>query len=100
MSAPLLRRVSPRDVKPSSLSVLDEATRASAAALVDEARTAAGLRAAAERLGDVLPGAPLLLDRAALAAAYAGLGLVCASNSHLRWRSALLGFLVCLASNC
>lgn len=46
---------------------------ASAAALIEEARTPAGLRAAAERLGDVQPGAPLLLDRAAMAAAFSSL---------------------------
>lgn len=57
-------------------SAVDAATLAAAAAIVDEVRAGgeAALRAWGEKLGDVAPGAPLVLGKDALRAAFEALG--------------------------
>jgi len=71
------RRLRPEEVRGCAGEALDAATLATAKAIVDEVegRGTAAARAHGERLGDLQPGAPLWLDRAALAAAFAGLPL-------------------------
>lgn len=71
----LLRRVPAAEVRAMRRHGVDAATLAAAAPIVEDvqARGEAALREHAERLGDLKPGAPLLLDRAALAAAFAAL---------------------------
>lgn len=74
MSAPrLLRVVAFRDLAASGRRLPDPAVLAQAAAIVEDvrARGELALREHAERLGDVEAGAPLVLDRAALADAFA-----------------------------
>ncbi len=74
MSAPW-RRVGPGEVERLRRDPVDPATLAGAQAIVDDvrARGEAALREHAERLGDVAPGAPLVLGRPALEAALAAL---------------------------
>jgi histidinol dehydrogenase len=69
------RTVAPGEVKHQALDPVDATTRAQAAAILEDVRGRgeAGLRAQAERLGDVAPGAPLVIPRAALQAAFAAL---------------------------
>lgn len=71
MTAPLLRRFAPRDVPVPPRGGLDPTTLATAAAIVDDVRAngEVALRAHAERLGDLAPGAPMVLSRKALDAA-------------------------------
>ena len=74
MSAPrLLRQIAFRDLAAAGRRVPDPAVLKEAAAIVEDvrARGEIGLRAHAERLGDLAPGTPLVHDRAALAAAFA-----------------------------
>ncbi len=74
MSAPsLLRRVAWRDLRAAGRPLLDPVVLAQASTIVDDvrARGELALRAHAERLGDLEPGAPLVHDRAALARAFA-----------------------------
>ena len=67
----MLRRVSPAAVEAANLSPVDAPTLVAARAIVDDVRFGgeASLRAHATRLGDLAPGAPLVIDRAELAAA-------------------------------
>lgn len=69
------RRLRPEEVHGCAGEALDAATLAIAKDIVDdvERRGTAAARAHGERLGDLLPDAPLWLDRAALAAAHAAL---------------------------
>ncbi len=71
----LLRRVSAAEVRAMRRHGVDAATLAAAAPIVEDVqvRGEAALREHAERLGDLKPGAPLLLDRSALAQAFAAL---------------------------
>ncbi len=75
MNQPLLRRVAPDALDAARSDPLDAATRAAADAIVEDvlARGEPALRAHAERLGDVEPGAALYVDRAGLDAALAEL---------------------------
>jgi phosphoribosyl-ATP pyrophosphohydrolase/phosphoribosyl-AMP cyclohydrolase/histidinol dehydrogenase len=67
----MLRRVAPSAVEAAHLSPVDPPTLAAARAILDDvhAHGEPALRAQAERLGDLAPGAPLVLGRDALAAA-------------------------------
>lgn len=67
----MLRRVSPEAVEAAHLSPVDAPTLAAARAILDDVRAGGepALRAHAERLGDLEPGAPLVLGRDDLAAA-------------------------------
>lgn len=71
----VLRRVAAADVRAIRRHGVDAATLAAAAPIVEDvrARGEAALREHAERLGDLKPGAPLLIDRGALASAFAAL---------------------------
>jgi phosphoribosyl-ATP pyrophosphohydrolase/phosphoribosyl-AMP cyclohydrolase/histidinol dehydrogenase len=75
MTTPLLRNVPPASVAAEARDPVDDATRAAAREIVDDvrARGEPALRAHAERLGDLAPGAPLTLPRAALDEALAAL---------------------------
>lgn len=63
-----LRRVAPADVQPIGQDTLDDATLAQAREILADvaARGAAAVREHAERLNDIAPAAPLILDRSAL----------------------------------
>lgn len=71
----VLRRVAAAEVRAIRRHGVDAATLAAAAPIVEDvrARGEAALRDHAERLGDLKPGAPLLIDRGALASAFAAL---------------------------
>jgi histidinol dehydrogenase len=71
--SPLLRRVALRDLTAAARPRLDPGLLAAASAIVDDVRAGGerALRAHAERLGDLDPGAPLVHDRDALARAFA-----------------------------
>jgi phosphoribosyl-ATP pyrophosphohydrolase/phosphoribosyl-AMP cyclohydrolase/histidinol dehydrogenase len=71
----VLRRVAAAEVRAIRRHGVDAATLAAAAPIVEDvhARGEAALREHAERLGDLKPGAPLLIDRGALASAFAAL---------------------------
>jgi phosphoribosyl-ATP pyrophosphohydrolase/phosphoribosyl-AMP cyclohydrolase/histidinol dehydrogenase len=71
----VLRRVAAAEVRAIRRHGVDAATLAAAAPIVEDvqARGEAALREHAERLGDLKPGAPLLIDRGALANAFAAL---------------------------
>ena len=75
MSAFRLRRVEPETVDRQQRQAVDAETLAAAAAIVDDVRQRGevGLRAHAERLGDLRPGEPLVRGQAELDAALAGL---------------------------
>lgn len=76
MSAqPLLRRLSPAEVRVARRGAVDAVTLGQAQDIVDDVRErgAEALRQHAERLGDIEPGAPLVRDRAQLDAALAAL---------------------------
>ncbi|MEM9800329.1 MAG: histidinol dehydrogenase [Planctomycetota bacterium] len=68
MSGSLLRVIGPDDVRAAAPTPIDEETRARAREIVDAVRTGgeAALRTYAEKLDGLAPGAPLVLDRAAL----------------------------------
>jgi len=70
-----LRRLQPREVAPLRRAAIDASTLAAAAAIVEDVRLRgeAALREHAERLGDVAPGAPLVVGPDGLAAALASL---------------------------
>lgn len=67
----MLRRVSPSAVEAANFTAVDAPTLAAAREIVEDVRIGgeAALRAQAERLGDIAPGAPLVLGREVLAAA-------------------------------
>lgn len=67
----LLRRVSPAAVEAAHLSPIDAPTLAAAQRILDDVRAGGeiALRAHAERLGDLVPGGPLVLRRPELEAA-------------------------------
>ena len=69
------RLVTPAEVKHQNLDPVDAATRAQAAEIVGSVRAGGepALRAVAERLGDLQPGAPYIVTRAELGAAFAAL---------------------------
>jgi histidinol dehydrogenase len=71
------RRLRPEDVRGCAGEALDAATLAIAKTIVDDVESGgmAAARAHGERLGDLQPGDPLWLDRAALATAFDGLPL-------------------------
>jgi phosphoribosyl-ATP pyrophosphohydrolase/phosphoribosyl-AMP cyclohydrolase/histidinol dehydrogenase len=76
MAAPItLRRVLPEDVKKMNLDPVDDATRAQAGSIVAEVRAGgeAALLSLAARFGDLAPGAPHVLRRPALEAAFLSL---------------------------
>ena len=70
-----LRRLRPDDVAPMRRDPVDAAALAAAAPIVDDvrARGAAAVRAHAERLGDLVPAAPMVVPRDGLARALAGI---------------------------
>ncbi len=84
---PLLRSIAPAEIPSSRSATPDPATVAAAAAIVGDVRDRgeAALRAHAERLGDLEPGAPLLLPRATLLEA---LGRLPASDRAVLERAA------------
>ncbi len=67
----MLRRVSPAAVEAANLSPVDAPTLVAARAIVEDVRFGgeSALRAQASRLGDLAPGAPLVIGRAELGAA-------------------------------
>lgn len=69
-------RRAPADVRAARREPVDGATLAKAQAIVDEVRTcgSSGARAIAERLGDLAPGAPMVLGPEALRAAWDRVG--------------------------
>lgn len=75
MTTPLLRNVPPAAVAAEARDPVNTATLAAAREIVDDvrARGESALRAHAERLGDLPPGAPLVLPREALDEALAAL---------------------------
>ena len=75
MSGIRLRRLQPREVAPLRRAAIDASTLAAAAAIVEDVRLRGepALREHAERLGDVAPGAPLVVGPDGLAAALASL---------------------------
>ena len=74
-AARLLARTTPEALPARSHGAVDAATLAAAAGIVESVRRdgEAALRAHAERLGDVAPGAPLVIERPALQAAFEAL---------------------------
>jgi phosphoribosyl-ATP pyrophosphohydrolase/phosphoribosyl-AMP cyclohydrolase/histidinol dehydrogenase len=75
MNEPFLRRIRPDDAPALRRDPVDATTLARAAEIVDQVRRGgeSALRAHAERLGDLAPGAPLVRPREELAAALAAL---------------------------
>jgi len=71
----MLRRTIPEALPERGQGAVDDATLAAARLIVDDVRAHGedALRAHAERLGDLAPGAPLVFDRAALEAAFRAL---------------------------
>src|SRR5690348_13792371 len=71
----MLKRIAVHEIGRTRFDPIDEPTRAGAAAILSDVRERgeAAVREHAERLGDIKPGAPLVIERAQLAAALAGL---------------------------